>query len=124
MDGRRQTRLQRAAGSAVKQCRRTRYAYQLRPQFALLVKVRSAAFTNAATACGCDNMTAWLLLISTVCAPLRSAIMRCALGGIIWSFAVTMNEVGLTFHATLLIFVVTAWMPHGTCAIAMKRVIS
>lgn len=44
---------------------------------------------NAATSAGLETYTAWLPPVSATVAPARSAIMRWAGGGIMWSSVAT-----------------------------------
>jgi len=50
-----------------------------------------AVSMKEATSSGWDIITAWLLLISRTFAWARFAIIRCAVGGTIWSSVVTMK---------------------------------
>src|SRR3954452_2377271 len=73
-----------------------------------------------ATASGLDRKIEWLPAVSTTVAPARSAIERCAGGGIIRSSVVTRYQLRLLRHAGSLIVPAKASTPHGTCESAMN----
>src|SRR6185503_20242088 len=84
----------------------------------------AACSMNSATAAGFDTYTAWLPSTSTVVAPARLDMARCAGGGIILSLVATRYQLGLDFHAGVVTAPFSASNPHGTCASAMKRAAS
>jgi hypothetical protein len=53
-------------------------------------------------------------------APIRSAIVRCAEGGIMWSSVATRYQLGLFLQAASLTIPLGPPTPHGTCASAMN----
>ena len=63
---------------------------------------------------------AWLPATSMTVAPARSAIARCAGGGIIRSSVATRYQLGLTRQAGSVIAPPSAPTPHGTCESAMN----
>ena len=63
---------------------------------------------------------AWLPFASVIVDPARAAIERCAAAGIILSSVVTRNQLGVDFHAGLVIAPPNASTPHGTCESAMN----
>src|SRR4051794_19296971 len=62
----------------------------------------------------------WLPAISVTVAPARSAIARCAGGGIIRSSVATRYQLGLMRQAGSVTAPSRAATPHGTCESAMK----
>jgi hypothetical protein len=57
---------------------------------------------------------AWLPVASTIVEPVRSDMLRCAGGGIIWSSVVTRYQLGLVRQAACVIDPPMASTPHGT----------
>src|SRR6202522_630698 len=68
---------------------------------------------SEATAWGWDTYTAWLAGTSVMAAPVRSAIARCADGGIIRSCVVSRYRLGLIRQAASLIVPPSASTPQG-----------
>ncbi len=59
----------------------------------------AALMMSSATASGCERYTEWLAATSVVVVRARSAIIRCAGGGIIRSSVVTRYQPGLVCQA-------------------------
>src|ERR687897_510141 len=66
----------------------------------------------------------WLPATSTTVAPARVAINRCAGGGIMRSSVATKYQLGLDLQAGWLMVPVSASIPQGTWASAMKAAVS
>src|SRR5580692_4528855 len=77
-----------------------------------------------ATAFGCETYVAWLPLASSIVAPARFDISRCAGGGIILSSVATRYQLGFFFQAASLTTPFSAFNPHGTCDFAMKSALA
>jgi len=67
-----------------------------------------------ATASGLETYTAWLPSTSTVVAPARLDMDRCAGGGIILSLVATRYQLGFDFQAGVVTVPSRACTPHGT----------